>query len=60
VLAYQGVSNDIGVTTVITTVAAIFIALIMIGSIVVIYNSFAISVSERRRQIGMLITCRNY
>lgn len=36
------------------SVCGILIAVIMIGSILVIYNSFAISVSERKKQFGML------
>lgn len=36
------------------SVCGTLIAVIMIGSILVIYNSFAISVSERKKQFGML------
>ncbi|MCI8481572.1 MAG: ABC transporter permease [Clostridia bacterium] len=36
------------------SVCGILITVIMIGSILVIYNSFAISVSERKKQFGML------
>ena len=36
------------------SVCGILISVIMIGSILVIYNSFAISVSERKKQFGML------
>ena len=36
------------------TVGGIVIAIIMIGSIFLIYNSFSISLNERTRQIGIL------
>lgn len=54
VLAYQGVSDDLGFNSMLYSVCAILIVVIMIGSILVIYNSFAISVSERKKQFGML------
>ena len=38
----------------ITSLAAIVIALIMFGSISLIYNAFSISVSERTKQFGLL------
>lgn len=54
VLAYQGVSDDLGFNSMLYSVCGILIVVIMIGSILVIYNSFAISVSERKKQFGML------
>ncbi|MCI8352022.1 MAG: ABC transporter permease [Clostridia bacterium] len=54
VLAYKGVNNNSGFNEMLYTVCGILIAVIMVGSILVIYNSFAISVSERKRQFGML------
>lgn len=54
VLAYKGVNNQSGFNEMLYTVCGILIAVIMLGSILVIYNSFAISVSERKRQFGML------
>lgn len=54
VLAYQGVSDDMGFNSMLYSVCGILIVVIMIGSILVIYNSFAISVSERKKQFGML------
>lgn len=60
VLMYQGINDDSGINMTLYAIAGISIGLIMIGSIGVIYNSFAISVSERRKQFGMLISCRNY
>lgn len=56
VLAYQGVSDDMGFNGMLYSVCAILIIVIMIGSILVIYNSFAISVSERKKQFGMLVS----
>lgn len=54
VLAYKGVNNHSGFNEMLYTVCGILMAVIMVGSILVIYNSFAISVSERKRQFGML------
>lgn len=54
VLAYQGASDDMGFNSMLYSVCSILIIVIMIGSILVIYNSFAISVSERKKQFGML------
>lgn len=53
-LAYEGVSDDLGFSAMLNSVSTILIIIIMTGSIMVIYNSFAISVSERKKQIGML------
>lgn len=53
-LAYQGVSKNDNYNVMIYSVCGILIFVIMIGSILVIYNSFAISVSERKKQFGML------
>lgn len=54
VLNYMGISDDSGFTESMLLVCGILILVIGIGSIVVIYNSFAISVSERKKQFGML------
>lgn len=54
VLMYKGISNDNGFMAMLYSVCGVLILVIMIGSILVIYNSFAISVSERKRQFGML------
>ena len=54
VLAYYGVNKDGGFTEMLYGVCGILILVIGIGSILVIYNSFAISVSERKKQFGML------
>jgi len=56
VLMYKGVSLNSGFNAMLYSVCGILIVVIMIGSILVIYNGFAISVSERKKQIGMLIS----
>ena len=53
-LAYMGVNNEEGFNAMIYSVCGVLILVIMIGSIMVIYNSFAISISERKKQFGML------
>ena len=53
-LAYMGVNDTEGFNTMIYSVCGVLILVIMIGSIMVIYNSFAISISERKKQFGML------
>lgn len=53
-LRYMGISKDNNFNRVLYNLGAILIGLIMIGSITLIYNSFAISVSERRKQFGLL------
>ncbi len=54
ILTYKGVSRMSGFQGMLYSVCGILITVIMIGSILVIYNSFAISVSERKKQFGML------
>ena len=54
VLAYMGVNQDDGFEAMIYSVCGILIFIIAVGSILVIYNAFAISVSERKKQFGML------
>ncbi len=54
VLNAQGISHIAGFGAVITGLAAIVMALIMIGSISLIYNAFSISISERKKQFGLL------
>ncbi|GHU82671.1 hypothetical protein AGMMS50284_4920 [Clostridia bacterium] len=53
-LRYYGVSTNDNFNAVLYGLAAILIAIIMIGGILLIYNAFAISVSERSRQFGVL------
>ena len=54
VLAFNGASSYSGFYGVLYGFAAIVIVLIMFGSISLIYNAFAISVSDRTRQFGLL------
>lgn len=49
-----GASNDKQFDSVFYGLGAILIALIMVGSISLIYNAFSISVSERTKQYGLL------
>lgn len=53
-LMYSGISQYGTFYAVIYRLAAIVIALIIAASVVLIYNAFAISVSERTRQFGLL------
>lgn len=53
-LHYYGISNKPGVRSTILPLSVIIIGVIMIGSVSLIYNAFAISVSERSRHLGML------
>lgn len=55
-LAYSGASQYKGFYSVLYGMAGIFIGLIMFGSISLIYNAFAISVSDRTRQFGLLVS----
>lgn len=54
ILMYSGVSRYGSFYTVLYSLAAIVIVLIMFGSVSLIYNAFAISVAERTRQFGLL------
>jgi putative ABC transport system permease protein len=53
-LRLMGVSDNSGFNSVLYSLAGILIAIIMFGSILLIYNAFAISVSERTKQFGLL------
>lgn len=53
-LGLYGVLGGSNIADVIKTFAGFLIALIVVGSVSLIYNSFAISVSERTKQIGIL------
>ncbi|MDK8180330.1 FtsX-like permease family protein [Paenibacillus sp. UMB4589-SE434] len=53
-LHYYGLSKSKASSSTIISLALIIMAVIMIGSISLIYNAFAISVSERSRHLGML------
>ena len=54
VLRFLGLSDDRVFTTLLYAVGAIVIAIIMLGSVFLIYNSFHISLNERMRQFGIL------
>lgn len=54
VLRFMGLSDDRMFNTLLYSVGGILVALIMIGSIFLIYNSFNISLNERTRQFGIL------
>lgn len=51
--AYGVLGND-QIRRIITTFAAMIIAIIMAASVMLIYNAFSMSVAERLRQLGML------
>lgn len=53
-LMFLGISSHESYLSVLYSLASILIALIMFGSISLIYNAFAISVSERSKQSGLL------
>lgn len=54
VLLYSGVSKYTSFNAMMTGLVAVLVGLIMFGSVSLIYNAFAISVSERTRQFGLL------
>jgi putative ABC transport system permease protein len=53
-LRYMGVYADDSLRKMIYTLSAIIMIIIVIGSVALIYNAFAISVAERSRYLGML------
>ncbi len=54
VLRYYGLTATNGEKTTLIGISAILMLLIMTGSVSFIYNSFAISMAERSKQLGML------
>ncbi|MBW9159487.1 ABC transporter permease [Clostridium tagluense] len=54
VLRFMGLSENKLFNTILYSIGGILIALIMIGSIFLIYNSFNISMNERTHQFGLL------
>lgn len=56
VLRFYGVSENTLFHTIMFSVGGILIAIIMIGSILLIYNSFYISLNERMHQFGILMS----
>ena len=53
-LQYLGITKNEKAVAMLYSVAGIVILLIAVGSVTVIYNAFAISVSERKKQFGLL------
>lgn len=53
-LRFHGAILNEGVFTALVSIVSIIMLIIMIGSVSLIYNAFAISVSERSRHLGML------
>jgi len=53
-LRWMGITNSPELADIFETIGLIVILLVVIGSVSVIYNAFAISVSERKKQFGML------
>ena len=53
-LRYYGVTNNDGLKSTLLLLSSIIMLVIIIGSVSLIYNAFAISVSERSRHLGML------
>ncbi|MBU7592380.1 ABC transporter permease [Metabacillus halosaccharovorans] len=53
-LRYYGVTDNDNLRSTLFSLAAIIMVVIIIGSVALIYNAFAISVSERARHLGML------
>ena len=53
-LRWSGVSDNRDVTNFLNSITLIIIVLIVVGSVAVIYNAFAISVNDRKKQYGML------
>jgi putative ABC transport system permease protein len=53
-LRYYGVTDNDNLRGTLYSVSAVLMAVIVVGSVSLIYNAFAISVSERSRYLGML------
>ncbi|WP_142829717.1 ABC transporter permease [Planococcus soli] len=53
-LRYYGLTDNDNLRSTLFSLAGIIMAVILIGSVALIYNAFAISVSERARHLGML------
>lgn len=54
VLAFSGKSSDSVTNTLVTFLTAFFVMLIMLVSVILIYNMFMLSFGERSRYLGML------
>jgi putative ABC transport system permease protein len=53
-LRFYGVTDNDSLRTTLFSLAAIIMVVIIVGSVALIFNAFAISVSERSRHLGML------
>ena len=53
-LVYSGASDDAVYNTMLYGLIGVLIGIIMLGSVLLIYNAFSISVSERTKQFGLL------
>ncbi len=56
VLRFMGLSEEKLVTVLLYSIGGILIALVMLGSVFLIYNSFNISLNERTHQFGILMS----
>lgn len=56
VLRFMGLSGEKLITVLLYSIGGILIALVMIGSVFLIYNSFNISLNERTHQFGILMS----
>ena len=56
VLRFMGLSGEKMVTVLLYSIGGILIALVMLGSVFLIYNSFNISLNERTHQFGILMS----
>lgn len=54
ILALHGATKYANYNTLIVAICAVLMAIIMVGSVSLIYNAFSISVSERTKQFGLL------
>lgn len=51
---YQGMTDDAAIWGTLYSLAAILAGVVLVASVSLIYNSFAIAISERTRQFGLL------
>lgn len=56
VLRFMGLSGEKMLTVLLYSIGGILIALVMLGSVFLIYNAFNISLNERTHQLGILMS----
>ena len=56
VLRFLGLSEDTFFNTLLYTVVVILVAIVLIGSVCLIYNAFNMSLGERMQQLGVLLS----